>query len=270
VTPKRVARLSVGVLAAVSFGFGAAGGPVEQVGAAGLFHGYSYGSDSGRWVQGSSWYSGISVVHYDPYMPVPPDPQCGMYGTHPVAYETMWLAIDPYGGTNLYDWVEGGTVHQNCPDGSEYKAWYSDFYVWNPSTQSYDVHHMSKNQIGIGGQARFFLVQGNSNGKGCGTTAWNFFVAKGGAPVEYGCYPNPNLGYRDEMGLETWDDTCSPAVGQHTYVAALDSINWGAWQSWLPDGGTSGWLTFDDYPQNYMGGAYTNTTDGWAQEIDTC
>ena len=205
-----------------------------------VFHGYSYASDSGRWIQGSRWYSGVSVVHYDPVLAFPSSPTCGTLGTHPNLYETMWDLIDPTGGSYGWDWVEGGTYHQVCRlDGSEYKAWYSELWTFNFTTgQLNPPLMMSQTQITTTGQRRFFLVQGNSNGFGCGTSAWNFFVANGGAPVEYGCATFPNLGFKDEFGTELWDDYCAPPVISHSYAAGLDAINWGAWQSWLPDGGS--------------------------------
>lgn len=121
------------------------------------YHAYSIGRDSTSW-GGSRYYSGVSVRRYDQPFTLDPDTNCGIPGTHPVAFQAMWLSIDPSGGASARDWVEEGTANQTCTDGTARIWWYG--YINNGTTSGYLWQQIISNPT----QHRFFLANGSGSG----------------------------------------------------------------------------------------------------------
>lgn len=81
----------------------------------------------------------------------------------------------------------------------------------------------------------------------------------------------PNLGYKVEAGLESYDGSPYIYVPPHCYCAMVHAVNWGAWEAWVPDGGTAGWIVLYDNTSNNgsMQGYYADSQDGYAWEQAT-
>jgi len=183
----------------------------------------------------------VSVQRYDldsGTFQLTSNPDCGLNSNGPLAAQAMWVAMDANGQT----WVEEGTVHKICQDGSEVKFWYG--WMSNPNGFS---GFMWTRQISTGAQHRFFLTNGTDG-------YWRWYVDQ----TQFKQYYWPNLGFYDAAGLESHDQVGT--INPHAYSGMVKQVNWSPWASWQPYGA---WYTQPNPP---MQGLYADAQDGDAWE----
>lgn len=223
---RRVAATLAGILAGLV--------PIDVF----AFHEYSVGYDTGS-RQGNNYYSGVSVQRYDgtgTNFQMSTNSDCSVDFVPPIAYQSMWVAMDQYGGT----WVELGTAHKTCTDGSSTAFWFG--WMKNPNGFNWWVFTQ---QIYTGDQHRFFVVNGTDGN-------WRWYVDQ----TQFYNYYWPNLGFYDAAGLESYDG--SAGIHEHFYDGMVKTVNWSSWEGWQPSGAWSSTLP--------MGGNYVDDQDAYAYE----
>jgi len=223
------------------------------------FHNYSVGTDN-SWRTDNTYYSGVSVQRYDSTFTLSPAGSCSTStapGSGPVLYQTMWLPMDPSAQT----WLEMGTGHKTCANGTEFKWW----YIWMSNPNGFSGYLWTK-QIFGSALHRFFISNGTDG-------YWRWVIDY---ELEYQYYW-PNLGFYAQAGLESYDSTAS--APSHDYNGMVIQHNWSAWTAWTPSvytpGGTScktlvppsDWCAFDaDLGNVNVSGNYLSPNRGYASE----
>jgi hypothetical protein len=157
-----------------------------------------------------------------------PNPDCGVDLVSPIAFQSMWVVMDPSASTFL----ELGTAIKTCTNGTTLEFWYVWIYT----------------QVITGGAThRFFVVNGTDQ-------YWRWYVDQ----TQVYAYKWPNLGFYDEAGLESHDQYAH--IHENFYNGMVKTINWGAWTGWQP---TKAWSPSLSPP---MYGNFTDQNDGFAYE----
>lgn len=149
------------------------------------FHNYSIADDS-SWYNpnGNTYYSGVSVQRYDTVFTLTHNTYCDTSATRPIVFQTMWLWMDP----NATTWLEMGTAHKTCSDGSELKWW----FAWMSNPNGFSGYLWTQVITGAN-QHRFFITNGTDG-------YWRWYVDQ---TLEEAYYW-PNLGAR---ARQAWSHT---------------------------------------------------------------
>lgn len=225
------------------------------------FHNYSLADDS-SWYNPSAntYYSGVSVQRYDTTFTLSPAGSCSTStaaGSGPAIYQTMWIWMDP----NATTWLEMGTGHKTCADGSEFKWW----FAWMANPNGFSGYLWT--QVITGATQHRFFITNSTDGY------WRWYVDQ--TLVE--AYYWPNLGARAQAGMESYD--ASAAAPSHSYNGMVTQHNWSSWAGWTPTTYTpsaascktlvpaSQWCVFDQSGAAVnVSGNYFDSNDGWASE----